>query len=211
MKNLQHTGSSNSLEQRSRGSAIEELQDILSTRLPSLQRRANRLLRNTADAEDAVQDALLSACAHLGQFRGQAQMSTWLNAIVNNSARMQLRRRRRYVHVSLDEPAAQRAERSFSDRLADQRHSPEQECGEAELDYYLRRFVTRLTPRLRTTFHLREIEGLSIRETAEILGVPHGTVKARAARARDKLKELMCRAVKPRSKQHTFRFRRKSL
>jgi DNA-directed RNA polymerase specialized sigma24 family protein len=106
MKNIDaQLRSSNCPDQASRGSAVNELQDVLCTRLPSLHRRANRLLCNTADAEDAVQDALLSADMHLEQFEGRAQISTWLNAIVNNSARTHLRTRRRYVHVSLNEPA----------------------------------------------------------------------------------------------------------
>src|SRR6202035_328249 len=81
-----------------------ELQDVLTRYLPSFYRRAYLQLGNTADAEDAVQDALLSAYKHLDQFKGQAQMSTWLTAIVTNSARMQMRRRPRYKHLSLDEP-----------------------------------------------------------------------------------------------------------
>ena len=76
--------------------------------------------------------------------------------------------------------------------------TPEQECVDAELGYYYRRFVTRLSPTLRRTFHLSAIEGLSIRYTALILRVPHGTVKAQMARARVKLKKLMCRAVRTR-------------
>jgi len=80
-----------------------EMQDVLSRSLPSFYRKAYRQLGNAADAEDAVQDALLSAYKHLDQFKGQAQMSTWLTAIVINSARMQLRRRPRQIHLSLDE------------------------------------------------------------------------------------------------------------
>ena len=80
-----------------------EPQDVFSCYLPLLYRTAYRYLGNAADAEDAVQDALLSAYKHLDQFRGQAQMSTWLVAIVSNCARMQLRRRPRQIHVSLHE------------------------------------------------------------------------------------------------------------
>ena len=74
-----------------------ELQDVFSRYLPLLHRTAHRYLGNPSDAEDAVQDALLSAYKHLDQFRGQAQMSTWLVAIVSNCARMQLRRRPRQI------------------------------------------------------------------------------------------------------------------
>jgi len=176
---------------------------ILSSRLPSLYKGAYRLLGNTADAEDAVQDALLAAFTHLDQFRGQSQMSTWLTAIVHNSARMQLRRRLRHVHVSLDEPIGEDQEHTISQRLADRWPSPEDECRDAELGRRLNRFQTRLTPTLRKAFQLRDIDGLSIRETARILRVPHGTVKAQSARARKKLTQLMRRALRPRTQNLT--------
>jgi len=87
-----------------RENAICEMQDVLSRYLPRFHSTAYRQLGNAADAEDAVQDALLAGYKHLDQFKGQAQMSTWLTSIVVNCARMQLRRRPRRPHVSLDEP-----------------------------------------------------------------------------------------------------------
>src|SRR5216683_5530074 len=110
-----------------------EMQDVLSRSLPSFYRKAYRQLGNAADAEDAVQDALLAAYKHLDQFKGQAQMSTWLTAIVKNCARMQLRRRPRQPHVSLDEPSGEDQEYCLSDRLADSGLSPEDECRNSEL------------------------------------------------------------------------------
>src|SRR5271170_5344315 len=87
-----------------------EPQDAFLRYLPLLHRTAYRYLGNVADAEDAVQDALLSAYKHLDQFRGQAQMSTWLVAIVSNSARMQLRKRPRQIHMPLDAPIGEEQE-----------------------------------------------------------------------------------------------------
>jgi RNA polymerase sigma-70 factor (ECF subfamily) len=81
----------------------QEMQDVLAQSMSSFYRRAYRYLGNAADAEDAVQDALLSACRHLDQFKGQSKMSTWLTTIVINSALTQLRRRSRQIHISLDE------------------------------------------------------------------------------------------------------------
>src|SRR5882724_10935927 len=103
-----------------------EMQDVLSRSLPSFYRKAYRHLGNAADAEDAVQDALLSAYKHLDQFKGQAQMSTWLTAIVINSARMQLRRRPRQIHVSLNEQLGDEQGYTVSDRLADLGPTPEE-------------------------------------------------------------------------------------
>lgn len=169
---------------------------ILTSGLPSLYRGAYRLLGNAADAEDAVQDALLAAYMHLDQFRGQSKMSTWLGAIVHNSARMQLRKRLRHVHVPLDEPIGQVEEHCASLRLADHRPGPEDEYRNTELGRRLVHFQSQLTPTLRKTFQLRDIDGLSIREAARILGVPLGTVKAQSARARKKLRQLMRRTLR---------------
>ena len=178
----------------------EAFGQVLSGGLPSLYRAAYRLLGNTADAEDAVQDALLAAYTHLNQFRGQSKMSTWLSAIVHNSARMKLRTRLRHVHVPLEESTGETEKQSISEQLADHRPSPEDECQKTELGRRLARFQARLTPTLRKTFQLRDVDGLSIRETARILGVPCGTVKAQSARARKKLTELMRQALEPRTR-----------
>jgi RNA polymerase sigma-70 factor, ECF subfamily len=171
---------------------------ILSSGLPSLYRGAYRLLGNAADAEDAVQDALLAAYTHLDQFRGQAKMSTWLSAIVHNAARMQLRKRLRHAQVPLDEQAAEVVEHPLSQRLVDRRPGPEDQYRDTELGKRLAHFQAQLTPTLRRAFQLRDVDGLSIRETAQILGVPHGTVKAQLARARRRLKDSMRRTLRSR-------------
>ena len=81
----------------------KELTEVITHHSPRFRRIALAHLGNPADAEDAVQDALLSALTHLDQFKGQAKMSTWLTSIVINSARMKLRRRSLRLHISLDE------------------------------------------------------------------------------------------------------------
>jgi RNA polymerase sigma-70 factor, ECF subfamily len=174
----------------------QQLEQILASGLPPLYRRAYRILGNAADAEDAVQDALLAAYTHLNQFRGQAQISTWLTTIVLNCARMQLLRPRHF-QVSVGESSAEPL--SVSERLADHRPNPEDESIKSELRDRLSHFHQQLSPTLRRTFQLRDIDGLSTAETARILGVPIGTVKARSARARKRLKHLMRRALRPRS------------
>jgi RNA polymerase sigma-70 factor (ECF subfamily) len=178
-----------------------ELQDAFSRCLPLLRRTAYRYLGNEADAEDAVQDALLSAYKHLDQFRGQAQMSTWLVAIVSNCARMQLRRRPRQIHVSLDEQFGDEEGYRVSERLVHFGPSPEEEYRKAELHGHLMQFVEELSPPLRRAFQLRDLDGFSTSEAAQILGVVEGTVKAQVARARAKLTRLVRRALgaKPRS------------
>jgi len=173
----------------------QALEQILSNGLTSFYGQAYRLLGNAADAEDAVQDALLAAYTHLDQFRGQSQLSTWLTTIVLNCARLQLRQRIRHVHVPLEESIGEIHTISVSERISDQRSNPEEECRNSELGTQLSHFHRQLSPTLRRTFQLRVVEGLSIRETARILGVPTGTVKAQSARARQKLKLLMRRSL----------------
>src|SRR6266853_6000614 len=188
-------------------SAARELQRVLSLSLPSFYRCALRLLGNAADAEDAVQEALLAAYRHIEQFRGQAQLTTWLTTIVRNCALMQLRKRPRQIQVPLYDHIGEGQKCSVSERLADPRPNPEDACRNSEFTAHLRKCAALLSPSLQRTFQLRVVDGLSIFETAQVLGLPEGTVKARLARARRKLARYMQRALEPRSRtpQRAFR------
>src|SRR5207244_3391782 len=108
-----------------------------------------------------------------------------------------LRQRAKHVQVSLDESTGGPQPVSVSERLADHRPNPEDEYRKSELSTRLTHLHSQLSPTLPRTFQLRDVDGLSIRETAQILGVPTGTVKAQSARARQKLKELMRRTLRP--------------
>jgi RNA polymerase sigma-70 factor, ECF subfamily len=169
--------------------SARKLDDLVSRNLPIFYRRAFRYLGNVPDAEDAVQDALLSAYKHLGQFKGQAQISTWFTAIVNNAARMQLRRRRG-ICLSLDQQLNEDG-LALSELLPDSKPDPEEVCFASETHYRLLKVANQLSPTLRRTFQLRDIDGLTTRETACLLGVPVGTVKAQVARARGELVRIM--------------------
>jgi RNA polymerase sigma-70 factor (ECF subfamily) len=175
------------------GEPAEELDSVVSRYLPMFYKRAFQFLGNATDAEDAVQDALLSAYKHLGQFRGQAQLSTWVTTIVTNAARMQLRRRRG-GYLSIDEEQGEEG-LTLSERLADSKPSPEDVCSAAQARDRLVEGVKRLSPTLRKAFQLRDIDGLTTKEAALVLGVPQGTVKAQVARARAKLAGII--RVKP--------------
>ena len=172
-------------------SGVEELTNIFVDRWQSLYRIAMRQLENVADAEDAVQDAFLSAYRYLDHFKRQARMSTWVTTIVINSARMKLRRRPRNVHVALSDQTEDHDSKQVLEMLRDHRPNPEEVSQRNELAEQAEGFTILMSPTLRRTFHLRAMRGLSIRDTAKILGVPNGTVKAQTARARAKLKLLM--------------------
>ena len=177
-----------------------EMLSVLSHCLPSLYRYAYRFLGNKADAEDAVQDALLAAYKHLNQFRGDARLSTWLTTIVINCARMHLRKRSRYIHVSLDSRIGEERVYPLSDTLVDHRPNPEDECHRSTLNARLMKSAAQLSPTLRKTFHLRFVDHLSVGETARVLGVPIGTVKAQTAREKAKLRNLVRGALRTRSR-----------
>jgi RNA polymerase sigma-70 factor, ECF subfamily len=169
----------------------EQLQDAVSRYLPALYRRAYRYVRNPQDAEDAVQDALLSAYKHLHQFKATAKMTTWLTTIVTNSALTQLRRRSHHPHVSLNDQLNEGLDNFLSDTLADDRPNPEDECASSESHVFLMQFLSELSPSLRQAIRLRYIDGLTISEAARILEVPIATMKARLWRARTQLKRMM--------------------
>src|SRR5262249_48599094 len=105
-------------------SKVQELSDVIERNSIRFRRIALRQLSNVADAEDAVQDALLSAFTHVHEFRGEAKMSTWLTTIVVNSARMKLRRRLAPVILALDETDGQRY--PSLEAFSDIRSSPEE-------------------------------------------------------------------------------------
>ncbi len=174
-------------------SKVQELTDVITHHSARFRRIALGRLSNVADAEDAVQDALLSALTHVHQFRGQAKMSTWLTTIVINSARMKLRRRLTSVQLPLDETDGEQ-DLLLENTVSDTRPGPEEAYREREIAETLAHATSRLSPTLRTTFQLRDVDGLSVRETADLLGVPAGTVKARLVRARMRLKEVISKS-----------------
>ena len=174
----------------------QKMKDVLAESMPSFYRRAYRYLGNAADAEDAVQDALLSACRHLDQFKGQSKMSTWLTTIVINSALTQLRRRPRSIHVSLDEQFGDEPGCCVSERLVDRTLSPEDACIKSELHGHLMHCIEELPPSLGKAFRLRDLDGMTIKEAARVLGVADVTVKAQVSRARARLRRLLRQALR---------------
>ena len=161
----------------------ERFDALLSRYSPALYRIALRKLGNAEDAEDALQDALLSAFKNMHQFRGDAQLSTWLGSIVLNSARMQLRRRLNHVSVSLDD-TQEDGRPVWAERLQSSAMGAEETLRHIQTRQHMERVVKKLPVRLRVAFRLRVFEGLSTSEAASVVGIPEGTLKARFFRAR---------------------------
>jgi RNA polymerase sigma-70 factor, ECF subfamily len=151
-----------------------------------LYRTALRRVRNPADAEDAVQDAWLSACKHIDQFEGRARFSTWLTTIVLNAAGSQLRRKSQRAMVSLDQKS-DAGEISLGDQLMQDGPGPEDIYKDNEVHDILHGCLKRLSPILRDAVQLVDLDGQSIREAASTLNIRIPALKSRLSRARARL------------------------
>ena len=156
-----------------------------------LLRISQTVTHNKEDSEDAVQEALLKAFENLADFREDSQFSTWLIRITVNQSLLKLRKQRTHKEVSLDEDFQE--EEVLPVDVPDRSPTPEQLCWASELRDILVRTVEELRPILRTVFVLREVEGLSIAQTAEMLNLSQPAVKARLWRVRLHLRERLNR------------------
>lgn len=147
-----------------------------------------RMLNNPQDAEDILQETFIKAFRHLKSFDGRSKLSTWLYRIATNEALMFLRRKQPYL-VSIEEPSETEAEESEPLQIVDWCCIPEDELLSAEARLHLDEAVSQLPHSLRVVFILREIEGLSTKETADILELSETAVKTRLSRARLRLRE----------------------
>ena len=148
------------------------------------------ILRNEADAEDVAQEAVLKAFKHIRQFRAEARFSTWLIQITVNEARM----RRRKAHANIMEPIADRQdeEGKYTPRdFADWREIPSETLERNEVRQKLAEALAELGQIYREVFVLRDMQQLSIEETAKALGISSASVKTRLLRARLMLRDLL--------------------
>jgi RNA polymerase sigma-70 factor (ECF subfamily) len=190
-------GSQETLIARAQAGDQDAIEQLFSHLSPALYQTALRLMGTPEEAEDVMQEGMLSAYRNLRRFEGRSQFSTWLTRIVINAALMRLRSRRARPTVSLDEQLADDDDMTFAEQFPDASPSPEQIVARRELEDLLRRNLATLSPVLRSAFELREMEGLSTEEAAESLGISQGTLKARLHRAKRQLSSLIGRALRP--------------
>jgi RNA polymerase sigma-70 factor (ECF subfamily) len=162
----------------------------------ALHRVACAILKNTADAEDVLQESYLAAYRHMGEFRADAKLSTWLTRIVVNQA-LARRRSRHSSRTIVPFSNLQAGERVVEETvdLDDLGNSPEQSTTRAEIRGLLERKIEDLPVAFRTVFMLREIDELSGAETAECLSITEATVRSRLFRARGLLRESLSREL----------------
>jgi RNA polymerase sigma-70 factor, ECF subfamily len=148
------------------------------------------ILRNESDAEDVAQEAILKAFKNIGQFRGEARFSTWLIQITVNEARM--RRRREHAHMAEPIGEIQDEEGNYTPRdFADWREIPLETLERKEIREKLAEALATLGEKYREVFVLRDMQHMSIEETAETLGITTASVKTRLLRARLMLRDLL--------------------
>jgi RNA polymerase sigma-70 factor (ECF subfamily) len=167
-----------------------EFARLVETYSPAIYRLAIKMLENTQDAEDILQETFIKAFRHLNTFDGRSSLSTWLYRIATNEALMTLRRRKVNL-ISLDEPDETLEQEQEPRQVMDWCCMPEEELMSAEAQQYLDRAIDELSPNLRVVFILRDIEGLSTQEAAEVLNLSETAVKTRLSRARLGLRELL--------------------
>lgn len=157
-------------------------------------RVARAIVKNDADAEDVLQEAYLAAYRRIGDFRADAKLSTWLTRIVINQALASLRSRRRArVVVPFGDLDAEERIRSEREECGEPGASPEQSATRGDIRHLLEQKIDELPVAFRTVFVLREVEDLSVEETAGCLSIPEATVRSRLFRARGMLRESLAR------------------
>jgi len=172
-----------------------EFHDLIRPYERSVYIMALSLLHNEADAEDAAQEAFLKAFRNLARFRGEAKFSTWLISIALNEARSRLRSGKNVKIESLDEPPDDQGRVSPA-LLRDWREIPSEALERQELRLLLQQAVTDLPSIYREVFVLRDVEELSVNESAEVLGITTASVKVRLHRARIMLQKKLVPQLK---------------
>jgi RNA polymerase sigma-70 factor (ECF subfamily) len=149
------------------------------------------IVKNEADAEEVAQEAVLKAFKALGRFRQEAKFSTWLIQITINEAKMRLRKDKRHLYESIDQ-GQQTDDGDYTPKdFADWREIPSQALERRELREALSKALHSLPEKYRTILMLRDVNHLSITETAQILGLSEANVKTRLSRARLQMRDAL--------------------
>ena len=161
---------------------------LVETYSPHIYRLALKILNDPQDAEDVLQETFIKALKNLPAFEGRSSISTWLYRIAVNEALMLIRRQKPGA-VSLDQEKEDAEGQIEPFEIVDWCCLPEGELLSGEARHFLDEAIQKLSPALKAVFILRDIEGLSVRETSEALGVTEAVVKTRLLRARLNLRE----------------------
>jgi len=175
--------------------SYEAFEDLVNRYEKKIYRLGMNITGNREDAEDVLQETFLKAFEHLADFREDSRFYTWIVRIGVNQALMKLRKRRSEKMVPMDDIVGDDGE-VIPREFTDWKPNPEQQLTRAELEDILETAAQALPPTFRAVFFLRDVEELSTEETAEILNLSNGAVKARLFRARLRLREDLSKILK---------------
>jgi len=161
---------------------------LVESAVPRVFQSLCRITKNREDAEDALQDALMSAFVNLHNFDGRSSFSTWLTRIAINAALMILRKKRVHREVSIEGPTTPDGEQSYWE-IADHAPNPERVYMLEEQGRALRGAVHSLRPAIREVVELQQLQEHSMKETAAMMGISVGAAKARLFHARAALRK----------------------
>lgn len=191
--------SDNDLVRRARGGDLAAFEELVGRYERRVYTIARRITANEQDAEDVTQQSFISALEHLDGFREEASFSTWLLRIATYAALKIIRKRKGLPTVSLDEAVAPDPDDDYAkvphpEYIADWRESPERLSQRNETQRLIDEALAELDEKHRLVFLLRDVEGLSVKETAAALGLTEANVKVRLLRARLQLRERLTQA-----------------
>jgi RNA polymerase sigma-70 factor (ECF subfamily) len=187
---MSHLANEAELVSAARAGSREAFDLLMSFYYQSALRQALGILQQREDAEDALQEAMLKAFRNLHRFQGNSSFYTWLFRITTNEALMKVRKRKGERQVALDEPL-ESEDGYVRKEIEDSSDDPEVSYEKSETSRRIQDALAKLSPRLRGAFWLRHVEGLSVKETAERLGLSTNGVKSRVSRARLRLERRL--------------------
>jgi RNA polymerase sigma-70 factor, ECF subfamily len=152
---------------------------------------AASIMGNDADAEEVAQEAMLKAFKYLARFRQESKFSTWLIQIAINEAKMKLRKDRRHLYESIENGRGTDDGDYIPTDFADWREIPSEALEQTELREALQKALNSLPEKYRTVLILRDVQQMSITETAQTLGISEENVKTRTSRARLQMRDLL--------------------
>lgn len=168
----------------------EEFALMVDTYSTKIYRLAYRMMGNEQEAEDVLQETFMNAYRALSSFEGRSNIGTWLYRIASNQALMRLRKKQP-ASISVDEPITDDDWEEIPRQFVDWCCLPEKELMTSEALEELDSALDTLSGNLRTVFILRDVNGLSTRETAQVLNISEAAVKTRLLRSRLKLREVL--------------------
>lgn len=163
---------------------------LLKQYAPRVYAIAMRMMGDPDEAEEVLQETFISACKHIEKFEGRSSLNTWLHRIATNAALMRLRKKKK-LEISLDMPMESLGSEDIPRQIEDWTYYPIDHTLNSETRDIIEKAILELPDSLRTVFILREIEGYSTAETAELLNISVSAAKVRLHRARLQLREAL--------------------